>query len=346
MQDLRVGVVGATGAVGREMLHVLARSRLPIGEVRLLGSERSAGRDLETPFGRLSVQEARPEAFAGLDLALFAAGSEAARRLAPSAAQAGVLVVDNSSAFRLEPEVPLVVPEVNPEAARRHRGILANPNCTTIIFAVAVWPLVRQAGLVRAVVSTYQAVSGVGRRGLEALERESRAMLDGRTPEPGPIPYAGSARPRPIAFNVVPQVDRFEDKGYTKEEWKLVRETRKIFSMPDAAINATTVRVPVFRCHAESVNLQFERPLSPEQARALLAEAPGVVVCDDPGSEEYPTPLEVSGRDEVFVGRIRVDPTAPNTLNLWVVGDQLLKGAALNAVQIAELVWDEGGLGA
>ena len=340
-----MAVVGATGAVGREMLEVLARSRLPVEEVRALAGPRSAGRTIQSTLGSLQVRRAVPEEFEDLDLALFSAGSEAARRLAPEAVRAGAVVVDNSSAFRMDPKVPLVVPEVNPDAVASHGGIVANPNCTTIIFCVAVWPLVQRAGLVRAVVSTYQAVSGVGWRGMEALRRESEAVLAGRDPEPGPIPYQGSPRPRPIAFNVVPQVDRFENLDYTKEEWKLVRETRKIFAMPEAAITATTVRVPVFRSHSESANLQFERPMSVEEARRILSGAPGVVVRDDPSSEEYPTPVEAAGRDEVFVGRIRRDPTADNALNLWIVGDQLLKGAALNAVQIAEILWERGLLG-
>ena len=332
----RVAVVGATGAVGQEFLKLLEQRRWSLAELRLLASGRSAGRRVEFAGTWFTVEEATPQRLEGLDLAFFSAGASVSRALAPEAVRRGALVVDNSSAFRLEPDVPLVVPEINLADARHHRGIIANPNCTTIVLSVALWPLHRAARARRVVVSSYQAVSGAGSRAMDELLQEVEAYLAGRPYDPQVLPYAAAARHYPIAFNVIPQVDVFTEAGYTREEWKLVHETRKIFHEPDLRITATTVRVPVLRCHAESVNVEFEQPMDPQRARDLLAQAPGVRVVDDPARQEYPMPLDWSGRDEVAVGRIREDLSQPNTLNLWVVGDQIRKGAALNAVQIAE----------
>ncbi|MCD6499344.1 MAG: aspartate-semialdehyde dehydrogenase [Deltaproteobacteria bacterium] len=338
MKRHRVAVVGATGAVGKEILAVLADRHFPIEDVRLLGSGRFEGRRMGTPVGERSVDAADHDSFAGIDVAFFAAGSDVARELAPSAVRAGAVVIDNSSAFRMDPEVPLVVPEVNPDALDviDHAGIVANPNCSTIVLVVVLKPIADAAGLERVVVSTYQAVSGVGSKGIEALERETRSVLAGEAVEPKVLPYPSAERHRVIAFNVVPHVDQFGDQDYSKEEWKMVHETRKILADPGLRITATTVRVPVFRCHAETVNLELKRSLDPEHARELLHAAPGVSVRDDPGRLEYPTPLDATGLDDVYVGRIRRDDTVSAGLNLWLVGDQLRKGAALNAVQIAE----------
>ena len=333
---VRLAVVGATGAVGQEFLRLLEERRWKVAELRLLASQRSAGQTLRFRGEPVKVEQARPESFAGLDLAFFSAGASVSRELAPHAVRRGAVVVDNSSAFRLEKEVPLVVPEVNLEDARSHQGIIANPNCTTIILCVALWPLHQHARLRRLVVSTYQAVSGAGARAMQELVAELEAHLAGRPYTPQVLPYASAPRHFPIAFNVIPQVDAFAEGGYTKEEWKVVHETRKIFHEPSLRITATTVRVPVLRSHAESVNAEFEQPLSAEQAREILRGAPGVQVVDDPERQEYPMPLDVAGRDEVRVGRIREDFSQPQALNLWVVGDQIRKGAALNALQIAE----------
>ena len=331
-----MAVVGATGAVGQEFLRLLEQRGWKLRELRLMASSRSAGRTVEFMGESLRVEAARPELFEGIELAFFSAGGSVSRELAPEAVRRGALVVDNSSAFRLEPDVPLVVPEVNLEDARSHRGIIANPNCVTIILCVALWPLHRAARVRRVVVSSYQAVSGAGARAMAELIEQVQAYLSGRSVEPQVLPYASAPRHYPIAFNVIPQVDAFGELGYTREEWKLVHETRKIFHEPQLRVTATTVRVPVLRSHSESVNVEFERPLSPDEARAILAGAPGVRVVDDPARQEYPMPVDASGRDEVLVGRIREDISQPNALNLWLVGDQIRKGAALNAIQIAE----------
>lgn len=333
---LKVAIVGATGAVGEEFLRLLEERRWPIRELRLLASPRSAGRFVQVLGEALPVEQARPERLKGLDVAFFSAGASVSRELGPVAAHSGAVVIDNSSAFRMSPEVPLVVPEINLEDARAHGGIIANPNCSTVIMAVALWPLHRAARMRRVVVSTYQAVSGAGARAMAELMAELEAHLAGRTHQPQVLPYAPAPRHYPIAFNVIPQVDRFEEAAYTKEEWKMVHETRKIFHEPTLRVSATTARVPVLRCHSESINVEFERPILPEEARALLSRAPGVRVVDDPAQQAYPMPLMASGQDEVLVGRLREDVSLPGALNLWAVGDQLRKGAALNAVQIAE----------
>lgn len=330
MGGYSVCVVGATGAVGQEILKVLAERDFPVTRLRLLATARSAGRKVAFRGEELTVEETRPTSFSGVDIALFAGGA-ASTEFADPARKAGAVVIDNSSAFRLDPEVPLVVPEVNPEDVRWHKGIIANPNCSTIIMVVPLKPLHDAAGIRRVVVSTYQAASGAGAAGMQELLDQSRAVLDGQ-------PFTPRAFAHQIAFNLIPHIDVFQDLDYTKEEWKMVRETRKMFHEETMRITATAVRVPVPRSHSESINLEFERPLSPSRAREILSGAPGVVVVDDPAAREYPMPINVTDRDEVFVGRIRRDETVEHGLNLFVAADQLRKGAATNAVQIAELL--------
>jgi len=325
----RVAVAGATGAVGADILKCLEARDFPVDAIRLLASRRSVGRRLIFRGESVPVEELTERSFEGMDLALFSAGAERSRRFAPAAVRSGAVVVDNSSAFRMDPDVPLVVPEVNAHRIAEHRGIIANPNCSTIIAVVVLWPLHREARIRRIVAATYQAVSGTGKAAIEELERQSRDVLDGR-------PAAPEVYPHPIAFNLLPHIGDFLDNGYTTEEMKLLHETRKIMEDDTIRVTATTIRVPVFRAHSEAINIETERPLSPERARDILREAPGVEVVDDPASGRYPMPLEATGRDDVLVGRIRRDASIENGLDLWISGDQLLKGAALNAVQIAE----------
>lgn len=338
MSGRRVAVVGATGAVGQELLHLLVERTFPIAELKVLASARSAGREVEFAGERLRIEEARPESFRGIDVAFFSAGGSVSEALVPEAVKRGAVCIDNTSAFRMDPETPLVVPEVNAEDIRWHKGVIANPNCSTIIMCVALQPLHLVARVKRVVVSTYQAVSGAGAQAMEVLRAQSKAVLDGREFTPEILPYGKGAKHYQIAFNLLPHIDAFGEGGYTKEEWKMVRETQKIMHDPEMRITATTVRVPVFRCHSESVNLETERKLTVDEARKLLAGAPGVVLMDDPAQMVYPMPAELAGRDEVFVGRVREDFSVERGLNLWVVGDQIRKGAALNAIQIAELL--------
>ncbi len=334
----RVAVVGATGMVGRKMVEVLFRRKFPLAELKLLASARSAGLKVKINGVEQVIEEAVPQALSGLDFAFFSAGGETSRLLAPEAVKRGAVVIDNSSAFRMEKGIPLVIPEVNPQAALAHRGLIANPNCSTIQMVMAIYPLHVAAGLKRVVVSTYQAVSGAGREALKELENQSRAFLEGREIIAERIPYKGASRHHQIAFNAVPQLDLFDEDGYTKEELKMVYETRKILGEPELKITATAVRIPAFNSHSESLNLEFERPLSPQEAREALARFPGLVVVDDPKDHLYPMPIEAEGRDEVFVGRIRLDPSVNHGLNMWVVADNILKGAATNSIQIAELL--------
>jgi len=326
-----VAIVGATGAVGQEFLKILAEREFPVDDLKLLATKRSAGKVISWRGKEYEVQETTHDSFKGVDIALFAGGS-ASTEYAPSAVKSGAIVIDNSSAFRLNPEVPLVVPEVNPEDIKWHKGIIANPNCSTIIMVVALKPILDLAGIKRVVVSTYQAVSGAGREGIEELEDQIRRWANGEDQ------FKGEVFPYQIAFNLIPRIDAFHEGNYTKEEWKMVNETRKIFHSPDMKITATTVRVPVFRSHSESINVETERKVSVEELRDALSKAPGVVVVDDPANDRYPMPLFTSDTDEIYVGRIREDFTVPSGFNLWVVGDQIRKGAATNAVQIAELV--------
>jgi len=333
-----VAVVGATGMVGQSMARLLHERSFPYHKIKLLASARSVHSTVEIGEQEYRVEEARPEAFEGTDIAFFSVEGDLSRELAPEAVKRGVTVIDNSSAFRLEEGVPLVVPEVNPREASRHRGIIANPNCSTIQMVVALQPIHRAAGIKRIVVSTYQAVSGAGREAMEELSNQSKGVMDGEEVKATYIPHKGARRQHRIAFNVVPQLDVLMDDGYCKEETKMIRETRKIMGEPELAITATTVRVPVWNGHAEAINLELERSLSAESARKILQEAPGVVVVDDLAELSYPMPIDVDGRDEVFVGRIREDHSIKNGLNLWVVADNLRKGAATNSVQIAELL--------
>ncbi len=337
MSSLRVAVVGATGAVGTTMLAVLEERGFPAGEVVPFASERSAGGEVA---GR-TVRALSPAAIEGFDLALFSAGSSVSREWAPRFAQAGAVVVDNSSQWRMDPEVPLVVSEVNPEALDGHRGIVANPNCTTMQMVVALKPLHDAAGIERLILSSYQSVSGTGAKAVEELETQTHMILHEMQP-PAPTVY-----PHQIAFNVLPHVESFADgDDYTTEERKVIRETRKILDEPELAISATCVRVPVLNCHSESINLELREDLDPDRARELLAAAPGVVVVDEPAQGRYPLALDASGRDDVLVGRVRRDPSRPHTLNLWVVADNLRKGAATNAVQVAELLHERSLVGA
>lgn len=332
----RVGVLGATGAVGSTILEVMSERGFECSEVVALASSRSAGSEVEFAGESLEVTELSEGALEGLDLILSSAGGSVSAEWAPKAVAAGAVVVDNTSYWRMDERVPLVIAEVNPDALASHRGIVANPNCSTMQMVVALAPLHREAGIERIVVSTYQSVSGTGRRALEEMREQSRAILEGSTPA-DPQVY-----PHRIAFNVIPQVETFSDgDDYTTEERKMMSETRKILGVGDeVGISATCARVPVEVGHAESINLTTAGELSPEDCRKLLDAAPGVVVLDDPASAEYPLPSEVAGSDQVVVGRIRRDESAPNTLNLWVVGDNLRKGAATNAVQLAELLID------
>lgn len=333
MVGYNVAVVGATGAVGQEILKVLAERKFPVAELKLLASSRSAGKKIRYQDRELTVETTTADSFPGINIAIFASG-EASRKFAKAAVAAGAVVVDNSSTFRMEPDVPLVVPEVNPEAVRRHQGLIANPNCSTIIMVVVLKPLYDAAGIKRVVVSTYQAVSGAGNKAITELDRQTRQLLAGEAVTPEVFPHQ-------IGFNLIPHIDVFFENGYTKEEMKMVHETRKILGDDSVAVTATTVRVPVFRCHSEAINLETGRKLSAAEAREILARAPGVVVVDRPDQNLYPMPVMASDRDEVFVGRIREDSTVDCGLNLWVSGDQLRKGAATNTVQIAELLIQE-----
>ena len=330
-RSLRVGIAGATGAVGLELLRLLAEREFPVASLKLLASARSVGTTLPFGGGDVPVVELTDDALADLDLVFFSCGGERSRRFAPVARDAGAVVIDNSSAFRMDPAVPLVIPEINPDAVDTHAGIVAVPNCTTIVFLMAAAPLHRVAGLTRAVVSSYQAASGAGATALREYESQVRAAAAGER-------LVAVAFPRVLHGNVIPHIDEFLNDGWTKEERKLLDETRKILGDGDVGVAATCVRVPVARAHAVAAALEFRSPLSPERAREILSEAPGVVVVDGGDPPDYPTPLDVSGRHEVAVGRIRADVSRPGGLLLWAVGDQLLKGAAWNAVQIAELM--------
>ncbi|KJS11125.1 MAG: aspartate-semialdehyde dehydrogenase [Peptococcaceae bacterium BRH_c8a] len=337
MTQYKVVIVGASGAVGQEILNVMEEKNFPVGELKLCATSRSAGKEMFFKGQSYTVEETTPASFDGMDIALFAGGA-ASQEFGPLAAEKGVVVIDNSSHFRLDPAVPLVVPEVNPEDVKMHQGIIANPNCSTIIMVVPLKAIYDAAGVKRVVVSTYQAVSGAGAEGIDELTEHARAALDGREVVPVKFQYQ-------IAFNLIPHIDVFQEMDYTKEEWKMVKETRKIMHDDNLAITATTVRVPVYRSHAESINVETERKITAGQAREVLGQFPGVIVEDDPVNKKYPMPLFTSGRDEVFVGRVREDNTLANGLNMWVVSDQLRKGAATNAVQIAELVIKYGCLG-
>ena len=331
IQPKHLAIVGATGAVGIEMLRVLERRDFPIASLRLLASPRSAGKSLSFRGREHTVEPLSEDSFKGIDIALFSAGGGISKEFAPHAVNSGAVVVDNSSAFRMDPKVPLVVPEINAAAASSHSGILANPNCTTAITLMALHPLHRAFGLQRIIASSYQAVSGTGARAIEELRDQVEAISAGKS-------FTKEVYPHQIAFNVIPHVDSFLDDGYTREEMKMQNEGRRIMDLPDLTASVTCVRVPVYRAHSVSVTAQFEHPVSLEKAREVLEAAPGVRLHDDPAAALYPMPIECSGEDDCRVGRLRLDCALPNALTFWVCGDQLLKGAALNAVQIAELL--------
>jgi aspartate-semialdehyde dehydrogenase len=328
---LRVAVLGATGAVGAELLTLLDQRSFPLKDLTLLASPRSAGTTLTFKGEDIPVQVLGEDSFKGIDLVMASAGGSVSLEWLPRAVAAGAVCIDNSSAYRMEPTVPLVVPEVNPEAAKAHQGIIANPNCTTILMALAVWPLHQVQPVERLVVATYQSASGAGARAMEEVKQQARAILAGEEPVAEAFPY-------PLAFNIFPHNSPLNDQGYCQEEMKMVNETRKIFGAEGLRISATCVRVPVLRAHSEAINIEFRAPFSPQVAKALLSKAPGVKVVEDWSRNYFPMPMEASGQDDVLVGRIRQDISNPNALELWLSGDQIRKGAALNAVQIAELL--------
>ncbi|MGH8094468.1 MAG: aspartate-semialdehyde dehydrogenase [Chthoniobacterales bacterium] len=326
-----VAIVGATGAVGIELLRVMEKRDFPVGDLRLLASPRSAGKETEFRGRKFAVEALCHDSFADVDLAFFSAGAHIAKQFGPVAQQAGAVVIDNSSAFRLDDEVPLIIPEINPDDVRGHRGIIANPNCTTAVALMALYPLHRAFGLSRVFAASYQAVSGSGARAIEELRRQILSVANGGE-------AIAEVYPHPIAFNVLPHVDSFLENGYTREEMKLQNEGRKMMHLPDFHASLTCVRVPVYRAHSVAISAQFERPVSLDAARDVLAKAPGLDLIDEPGANRYPTPLAAAGKDNCQAGRLRLDCALENSLSLWVAGDQLLKGAALNAIQIAELL--------
>ena len=333
MKKYNVGIVGATGAVGYELLKVLAERKFPIADLKLLATERSQGKKINYDGKEYTVEATTEDSFAGLDIVLFAGGS-ASKTYAHHAVKAGAVVIDNSSTFRYDPEIPLVVPEVNPEDVHWHKGIIANPNCSTIQMVVALKPL-HDAGVIkRVIVSTYQAVSGAGKEAIDELTAQVTSIVKGEEPVANVFPYQ-------IAFNLIPHIDVFLDENYTKEEMKMVWETQKIMHAPNIKVCATTVRVPVYRSHSESINIELEKNITPDEAREILAKAPGIIVIDDPANKKYPMPLYTSDTDEVYVGRIRRDISCENGLAFWVVADQIRKGAATNSIQIAELLIEE-----
>ncbi|MBI5141920.1 MAG: aspartate-semialdehyde dehydrogenase [Nitrospirae bacterium] len=324
-----VAVVGATGAVGSEMIATLERRNFPVGKLRLFASERSEGKELEFHGKAVKVEVLKEDVFAGIDIALFSAGGERSKTFAPHAARAGCVVIDNSAQWRMDPEVPLVVPEVNPHDLKWHKGIIANPNCSTIQMVVVLKPLHDAAKIKRVVVTTFQSVSGTGMKAMEELATQTAEVLNMK-------PVTLKVYPHQIAFNCLPQIDVFLPNGYTKEEMKMINETTKIMGDDTIRVTATTVRVPVFRCHSESLNIETEKEIAPNEVREVLAGAPGIVVFDAPEKSVYPLAIDVAGKDDTYVGRIRKDESIDCGINMWIVADNLLKGAALNAVQIAE----------
>ena len=330
-RPLNIAVLGSSGAVGQELLLLLQERNFPVGELKLLASARSAGQTQIWNGRSLTVEEVKAESFQGVDLVLASAGGSVSKHWRDAITQSGAVMIDNSSAFRMEDGVPLVVPEVNPAAAFEHRGVIANPNCTTILLTLALAPLAAKRPMRRVVVSTYQSASGAGARAMEELKNLSQTVLDGGTPQGEVLPYS-------LAFNLFLHNSPLQENSYCEEEMKMVNETRKIMGLPDLRFTATCVRVPVLRAHSEAVNVEFEQPFPVEEARQLLAQAPGVELIEDPVANRFPMPTDVTGRDPVAVGRIRQDISDPNALELWLCGDQIRKGAALNAVQIAELL--------
>ena len=337
-EKYRVAIAGATGAVGVEFLRLLEDRKFPISELRLLASARSAGKSMKFQGRDVWVEELTEDSFANIDIAFFSAGGSISKKYAPIAAQAGAVVVDNSSAFRMDPKVPLVIPEINPEAIAGHNGIIANPNCSTIIAIVPLWPIHRQNRIKRLIAATYQAASGAGAAAMEELRESTRAHLEDRE-------YANTVLPHPYAFNLFSHNSKIDPAtGYNEEETKMVQETKKIFGDADIRISATCVRVPVLRAHSEALTFECENPITPAEVRELLASAPGVKLIDDPVKNYFPMPKDASGQGDVLVGRIRQDTSDPSgkSIAMFVAGDQLLKGAALNAVQIAEVMVEKG----
>ncbi len=326
-----VAIAGVTGAVGREFIKILEQRDFPAKSMKMLASSRSVGKTVNFKGKEYPVEELTENSFAGIDIALFSAGGARSKQFAPAAVKAGAVVVDNSSAFRMDPQVPLVIPEINPEAIKRHKGIIANPNCSTIIANVPVWPLHKANPIKRMIVSTYQAVSGAGQAGMSELADQTREILDGKEPTCNKFKYQ-------IAFNIFSHDSDIGPNGYNTEEMKMVYETRKIFDCPEIAITCTCIRVPVMRCHCESINLEFKDSITPDEVRKLLEHAPGVLLIDDTANNRFPMPLDGTDKDDVYVGRIRQDESVSGNkaINIWVCGDQIRKGAALNAVQIAE----------
>jgi len=333
--------MGATGAVGQQMKDQLEKRKFPIGNIKFLSSKRSAGTAIEFNGQSYTVEEATPDSFDGIDIALFSAGGSVSEKFAPEAVKRGAIVVDNTSAFRMNEEVPLVVPEVNKEALKSHSGVIANPNCSTIQMVCALQPLKERFGLHKVIVSTYQAVSGAGIDAINELKDQAADFDNAATAEAKVLPVKSAERHFPIAFNAVPQIDQFADNGFTLEEMKMINETKKIMSAQSLAVAATCVRLPVVTGHSESVYAEFDNAPTLEQVRDALRTAPGVILQDDPSKQEYPMPLMAAGKDEVFVGRIRQDLDNPNGYHLWIVSDNLIKGAALNSVQIAEALIEE-----
>lgn len=334
-KSYRVAILGATGAVGAELLALLAERQFPLAHLKLLASSRSAGQSLTFDGSAIAVEAVNERSFDDVDLVLASAGGSVSKQWAAQAVQAGAVVIDNSSAFRMDPTVPLVVPEVNPQALAHHQGIIANPNCTTILMNVAVFPLHQIQPVRRIVAATYQSASGAGARAMEEVKAQAKAILEGQEPPTEAFPY-------PLAFNLFPHNTPINELGYCEEEMKMVNETRKIFGVPELRVSATCIRVPVLRAHSEAINLEFDSPFDVRAAREAIAHAPGVRLVEDWGKNHFPMPIEASGVDDVLVGRIRQDLSNPNSLELWLCGDQIRKGAALNAVQIAELLAEQG----
>lgn len=330
-QAYRVAILGATGAVGAELISLLEERNFPLSTLKLLASPRSAGQTLTFKGETIQVEEVSEAAFQNIDLVLASAGGSVSKTWAPKAVKAGAVVVDNSSAYRMDPQVPLIVPEVNPDAVTQHQGIIANPNCTTILMNVVVWPLHQLQPVQRIIAATYQSASGAGARAMEEVKVQAQAMLNGDEPPTEIFPY-------PLAFNLFPHNSDLNANGYCTEEMKMVQETRKIFDVSDLRVSVTCIRVPVLRAHSEAINLEFSQPFSLEKARSILQDSPGVKLVEDWQANYFPMPIDASGRDDVLVGRIRQDISHANGLELWLSGDQIRKGAALNAVQIAELL--------
>jgi aspartate-semialdehyde dehydrogenase len=336
-KSYRVAILGATGAVGTELIALLQERKFPLAELKLLASENSAGKQIEFGDRMLTVETVQASSFDNIDVVLASAGGSISKQWAPVAAKAGAVVIDNSSAFRMRSDVPLIVPEVNPDAARAHQGIIANPNCTTILMNLAVWPLHQVKPVKRIVAATYQSASGAGARAMEEVKLQSQAILNREQPEAKILPY-------PLAFNLFLHNSPMMANSYCEEEMKMVNETRKIFNEPELRVTATCVRVPVLRAHSEAINLEFDTPFDPNLARQILSQAPGVKLVEDFPQNYFPMPIDASGKDEVLVGRIRQDISHPHGLDLWLCGDQIRKGAALNAIQIAELLIEQNSI--